>query len=536
MSIVLSIHSPKAFKEFLLPAVNNTDYSIILDRDIFVLDRDVELYMEIIDNHWSFLPSDKYRIEDTVSKETYFNVDLKDNDLLTAVLSNGERISIMVDETDSSFNVFEKYDLNSINNITIGKSENNIIKYDTRKLISKEHAIIRKNGEQFVLEDRSANGVFVNSVRMVSNRQLEFGDCINIFGLQIVFLGKIIAINTHTENVTVNEDKLKKYEQPVYDKASSSGKNSKQKVLYHRSPRQIYKIDADSVEIESPPQPKQLNKKSIGMLIGPSMTMALPMLLGCGLSIYSTKVSGHTSSAFMYTGLVTAVTSALIGVMWALINLNAEKKRNREEELHRFEAYGEYLIKCSNLIKEKYEKNINSLNNMYLSAEKCCIYDEKNPLLWNRNVNHKDFMQHRLGTGSMPFQVKVNIPKERFTLINDSLAEKPAMIQKSFQELHNVPICVDLDQHRMIGIVGGAKKRGAVDIMHSLVAQIAVSSCYTDVKMVFLYEDGDDMCLLIVCFISPLDTLIMKIYPMMKIVSLIHYYGIRHVIFILHDF
>lgn len=84
MSIVLSIHSPKAFKEFLLPAVNNTDYSIILDRDIFVLDRDVELYMEIIDNHWSFLPSDKYRIEDTVSKETYFNVDLKDNDLLTA--------------------------------------------------------------------------------------------------------------------------------------------------------------------------------------------------------------------------------------------------------------------------------------------------------------------------------------------------------------------------------------------------------------------------------------------------------------------
>lgn len=491
MSYVLSIHSVKAFKEFLLPAVNNTDHSIILNSDIFMLNRDVELKMEIIENIWHFLPSDDYRIEDAVSRAEYVNVDLKPQDLFRVVLESGENISVMVGETANSFRVFSKYDIRDMSTITIGKNEGNMIRYDTRNLVSREHAVIHIKGNQCVLEDKSANGVFVNSVRIVGSRQLEFGDYINIFGLQIVFLGDVLAVNAQEDHVFVDETRLKKYvEVEKAENVKASAKTSK--ILYHRSPRQLYKLESEAVEIEAPPQPKQANKKSLGMLIGPSMTMALPMLLGCALSIYSTRVSGNAGSAFMYTGLVTAVSSAIIGSMWAILNLRAEKKRLREEELHRFEAYGEYLIKCSNEIKEKYEKNISNLNTMYLAADKCCQYDEKNPMLWNRNVNHDDFLSHRLGIGDMPFQVKINIPKERFTLINDSLAEKPAMIQKSYEQLYNVPICVDFTKHRMIGVVGGKHKNGAFQVMHSLVAQLAASNCYTDVKMAFLYDEGED--------------------------------------------
>ncbi|MCI9464355.1 MAG: type VII secretion protein EssC [Lachnospiraceae bacterium] len=493
MSMILSVHSSKAFQEFLLPAVNNSEYSVFLDNDIFSLPRDIELSMEIIENCWYFTSSDNYRMEDTISHEGCFGRTLKDGDLLTVILPGNEHISIMVDEMESSFKVFEKYDIQEINAITVGRNENNDICYNTRKLVSGEHAVIHHSASQCVIEDKSANGVFVNSRRIVGSRQLEFGDCINIFGLCLVYLGHILAVNSQNEGFQVNSAKLKKY---LFEKAEvldgGSIPVSHRKTLYHRSPRQIHKIDDDVVEIEAPPQPKTLHKKPLGLLIGPSMTMALPMLLGCGLSIYSTRVSGRSGSAFMYTGLVTAVSSALIGMIWAIVNLNADKKKNREEELHRFEAYGEYLIKCANQIKDKYEKNTNSLNAMYLSAGECCGYDEKNISLWNRNANHKDFLCHRLGTGDMPFQAQINIPKEKFTLINDSLAEKPAMIRDSYQDLHNVPICVDMLRHRLIGIVGGTKKKGAVDVMHSMAAQIAASNCYTDVKMAFIYDEGND--------------------------------------------
>lgn len=301
MSIILSVHSTKAFREFLLLAINNSEDSIILDKDTFALDRDIELQMEVIENCWYFLPSRNYRIEDTVSHQDYAGTKLKDGALLTILLPGQENISIMADETTSSFKVFEKYDIRHFKEIAIGKDASNDIVYDTRNLVSREHAVIRRISGQCVIEDRSVNGIFVNSKRVVGSRQLEFGDCINIFGLSLVYLEHILAVNSQNNRFQVNRSKLKEYcgeEAEGTAEAPMSGGNKK--ILFHRSPRQIYKIDDGTVEIEAPPQPKTLNKKSIGMLIGPSMTMALPMLLGCGLAIYSTRASGSTGSAFMY--------------------------------------------------------------------------------------------------------------------------------------------------------------------------------------------------------------------------------------------
>ena len=107
MSLILSIHSPKAFQEFLLPAINNAEHSIILNKDVFALGSDVELQMEIIENHWHFLRTGKYRIENAVDRTDYFGIDLQDKDILTVLLPDGETVSVMVDETESSFRVFE---------------------------------------------------------------------------------------------------------------------------------------------------------------------------------------------------------------------------------------------------------------------------------------------------------------------------------------------------------------------------------------------------------------------------------------------
>lgn len=493
MNQILAIYSTKAYKSYLLPAINNSDYSIIVNKDIFCLDRDIELTMEIIDNKWHFLASDDYRIVSIgQDRQEYAGIDLVDDDIISIIFPNGENLSVMYDESDVSFSVFNKYELAGLTEITIGKDDSNDIVYNNKSLISRSHAILRNYGNQWILEDRSSNGVFVNARRVVGSRQLCFGDTISLFGLTLTYLEDYLAVNNYAEGLTKISEKIRPatFEQVNQDQAKP--RYFKGKTVFHRSPRQLYKIDADVVEIESPPQPREMDKKPIGMIIGPSMTMALPMLLGCGLAIYSTKMSGGNSSAFMYTGLVTAISSALIGTVWALVNLSYEKKRNREQELHRFEAYSEYLIKISNTIRDKYEKNMAGMNAMYQPAEKCCEENNHSMTLWNRNVGHADFLLHRLGIGDVPFQVNINVPKEKFTLINDSLTEKPSMIKESYKELKNVPICVDLSKHRMIGVVSSSGKKGATDVMHNLVAQIAASNCYTDVKMAFIYDEGEE--------------------------------------------
>lgn len=493
MNTVLSIYSQNAFKEYLLPTMIDEEYLIVVDHEIFGLRKDVGFKLGTSEYEWSFVKSTEYRIENQ-NGERYEEKFLKHDDFLKIILVTGEVLYVMVDVTETSFAVFEKFDIRDGRPVQIGSDRENDICYNRQKLISHIHASIKKQGEQYLVmvEDSKSNGVFVNFRRTVSSRQLHFGDHINIYGLDIVFLNGIIAVKTVDRNVMVRRENFKRFQSYEIERAGQQRHFPEKKTVFHRSPRQLYKVSEDVIEIEAPPAPNVLNRKPLGLLIGPSMTMALPMMLGCGLAIYSTKANGNSGSAFMYTGIITAVSSALIGAVWTIINLNYEKKKSREAEQHRFKAYSDYLIKCDRLIKEKYEKNIASMGKMYLSAGECCNFDKHTLQLWNRNADHTDFMTYRLGIGNLPFQVRINIPKERFTLIDDSLAEKPRQIMESYRILHGVPVCVDLLEHRIVGIIGGLGKKGAVEILHKLVAQIASANCYTDVKMAFIYDEEKD--------------------------------------------
>lgn len=490
MSYIISIYSSRAFKEVLLPAIDNSDYLLSIPGNLFGVNGDTEIYMEIMDGEWKILPSASYvfNYNNENKKEPYTGAALRQGDILSGFFGQGEKFSFIVHEVVSSFEVCEKYSLENIPELTIGKNPTNIIQYDSMMLISHCHArIINNNGIHYVM-DESSNGTFVNSCRIIGSYQLRYGDCIDIFGLRIVYLNDFIAISSSIDKFTVRENTLVRFD--------SNKQHNKtlfapvKKSMFHRSPRNIPKIETDHIEIEPPPGKKVLNAPPTFLAIGPSLTMALPMLMGCALSIYSSKLSGGSSSAFMYTGLVTAVGSALVGTTWAIINMRHAKEQNREDELKRFEAYGEYLIKCSNDIKQKYDNNIRSMRQLYSDAAKCCSYNENSVELWNRNARHSDFLSYRLGTGSIPFQVKIDIPKEKFELINDSLTEKPRLIKESFAMLHDVPVCVDLLEHKIVGVIGGNRKAGCYSVVHNLVSQIAASNCYTDVKMVFIY-DGD---------------------------------------------
>lgn len=41
MGLVIAIYTKEAFKEYVLPAINNEDYSLVMNKNIFNLRRDV---------------------------------------------------------------------------------------------------------------------------------------------------------------------------------------------------------------------------------------------------------------------------------------------------------------------------------------------------------------------------------------------------------------------------------------------------------------------------------------------------------------
>ena len=125
---------------------------------------------------------------------------------------------------------------------------------------------------------------------------------------------------------------------------------------------------------------------------------------------------------------------------------------------------------------------------MYPRASECLAYDESKGVLWNRNPTHADYLKHRLGIGDIPCQIPLQVSKKKFSVYEDELADKPLVIKENYEKLYQVPVALDLAEHNLVGIVGGEKKKGAIEVAKVIAAQIAANNCYTDVKMGFIYN------------------------------------------------
>ena len=85
----------------------------------------------------------------------------------------------------------------------------------------------------------------------------------------------------------------------------------------------------------------------------------------------------------MFTGIITAVASAILGVFWGMMNIRYARQEAREDEEQRFNAYGNYLIRIADRLKQEYEQNEKAMHTMYPAAGSCCQYGEGSASLWN---------------------------------------------------------------------------------------------------------------------------------------------------------
>ncbi|MDO4617665.1 MAG: type VII secretion protein EssC [Lachnospiraceae bacterium] len=483
------LYNTRVYREFLLPKLYDEDFSITLSRQLYQLKKDVVLQLEKSSAGWELVSGADYQVRfDGMYCKRLF---LRDQNMIEVKTRAGDSFFIVVIDIEPNLSVMEKYDIHRLQEIRIGCGEDCLIQYQFFRLISRNHVTLTRQSDGWYLTDTSKNGVFCNQQRIHVRKKLQFGDCLDLFGLHLIFLGNVLAAGAHYGTLSVKEAVLKRLPIEKEETAAAEFPAADEEKYFHRSPRNLPVIYRDQVEIEAPPSPKTIKEKPLYMTIGPAFTMAIPMLLGCSFAIFGSRLSGRTSGAFMYTGLITAFSAAVIGVIWAVLNLNYSRKEGVKEEELRFNAYSNYLIHIADSLREKYRHNSAAMNQMYPSVSKLMSYNERSSELWTRNFTHTDFLYQRVGLGDQPFQIDIRIPKEKFTLINDSLSDKPRLIREEFRTLKQVPVGISLMEKRLIGLVGGKGKRGAIELMHTLAAGIAAQHTYTDVKMVFIYRDED---------------------------------------------
>ena len=495
MSIVLSIYSQKGFREVTLPEHGQAELQILLQKELFVLDQDITLELERQEQEWTLRSPDARLLgsmhygEAADTRRKVEAMKVSGGTQIEVATRGGNRITILAFEQTNPFTVYRKFSLTGLQRIRIGRNPENEVCY-RNVFVGAEHCVITIQGGKATLRDHSKNGTYLNFHRVYGNTVLQYGDSIRIMRLNIIYLGSMIAVD-ECDDLTIKINQITGADLDRYAHPGQTG--GEERVLFHRSPRDLRKLHTEPFEIEAPPNPQEHQDPPLMMQIGPTLTMSIPMVLGTALSIWASRSTGTSSGAFMYMGMITAISSALIGSLWAVANIRQAGRLRRQSENRRFESYSEYLIRMRDRIERAYAENITAMKERYLSALECSALDEHSALLWNRNASHDDYLSVRLGMGDVPFQAEITIPKERFTMINDSLADKPQVIRENFQMLRDVPVTVDLLEHRLIGIAGGGSRKAAISIAKAMMAQIATANCYTDVKIAVVYDENNDI-------------------------------------------
>ncbi len=467
--------------EYILPGLNNRTGELDLSSVTGI--KDLLISYEVWDHVWSFRSSERVRL--SYQHYIFNSRELKNGEVYTGkVYSTGEHFSVMIQAFRNEMASFDKFSIQGYDTVTIGSARDSFVNINN-KFVSNCHAILSYQNGCWYLFDKGKNGTYVNYKKVHDSCKLKPFDQIYILGYKIVFLGHMIAVNQMCDVTCalpkIDIDQVK--DMNVYGDMSA----------FSRMPRFIEPFDEEKIEIEGPPGRHKERKTPLLFLLGPSITMPLPILVTVLFNVYVNSKTNSSGSPLMYMGMmISVIMFAGIGIMWAMLRNKYDQKVLREEEELRQIAYHEYIKKNEDLLLLKQDYNRNILSKKYLSSRVLLgRFSTDVGLLWNRNVNHEDFMEVRLGTGLIKSPNQIVIPKEKFSIDKDDLVEEPARLFQAFEYIKDAVKLLNLKDNKIIGITGS--NGGVLDVTNNIIVQLAALHSYTDVKIAVLYGDEYDL-------------------------------------------
>lgn len=481
MRLLMTVVFENGFQEIYLPSANNKNVPIAIRPHISGWHEDITLPLEVWDDVWQMSGSEQFVI--TVNERPVDKAVLVPGLLLNCEMrADRETVfSVTFNEVDEGNTRFDKYflDFSVCPWVKIGSGEGSVVTYKNQ-FCSPQHAeIVSEDGRVVVRDLGSVNGTFVGGRMLTGDHTLKYGDEIYIIGLKIVYLGNVLAINNPGGACAVDDRKLK----PIHIDTAADGDAAHaydgEEAYFLRTPRKVEKLDDETFMIEKHPSKDRQKKQPVIFTIGPTFTMMIPMVAGVMM------MGGEGASAV--SGIVMSVGAALIGGMWAVLNIRYQKKEEAESESSRIHNYTAYIAKIAQRIQQKLIYNHGVLERMLPSGAEVAHFPvEGSARLWEKSSTHDDFLAIRLGTGEILSPNRIEVPKEQLMAEHDPLNEKVEEIQQAMSALKNVPVDISAYRNRMIGIVS-RDRENVLNIGNVISAQLAGLHAYTEVRLCYIY-------------------------------------------------
>lgn len=408
-----------------------------------------------------------------MSQHHYFLSSLEIRDHTFSPIEIGaHRRLLYVEASYTMDRVFHNYYVRQGASIRIGRKQDNDI-ICQNPYISKHHAVIHWDGNEFLLRDEnSSNGTYVNG-RQEQNKVLQTGDLIYIMGLKIVVGPGLLSINSGNGRTYISDSSLRE----INDEALRNlGRNNQGASLksesnlsggnyFNRTPRKKKSEINKTISIESPPM--SLNGDHI------------PLLLRMGGSMV---MSGASMLSGNYLSMVSMV-------LFPVLNQKYTEKQKKEYEQRRRIKYQEYLKNKEEEIIAEIKSEEDELNHFFPPTDTVILYPREGRRLWERLRTDNDFLQIRIGSGRLPLIAKIEYSEKRFSLDEDDLEDSMYELAQRRRYIDNVPIILPLVENYVCGVVGSRVLK--LEFVRHVISQIAFLHGYDEVKLIFLLDKED---------------------------------------------
>ena len=376
------------------------------------------------------------------------------------LLHGGSKYILYPESITKASSVFHNYRARHNVPIRFGRENGNDI-VSASGAVSRHHAefCLTETGWE-VRDTGSANGVYV-AHRRVATARLKLGDVVYLMGPRVIVGTDFLSICSGDTPMYIDPSALSPLQPPRGDVGTSSG--SGHSGLFNRNPRSRYSMEWSEIAVDAPPMPMSANKMPLVLRMGSSAVMG-------GRSI-----------------MMGSYSMALTSLVFPFLTQRYTEKERKEYEARRLEKYGEYLTQKKQEIEQECRHEYQVLSANYPSlASVLSYFDSFSPRLWERRNTDDDFLDLRIGSGTIPMGAELIYPKERFEMEQDTLeAQMYALVEQNYM-IPNAPVMLSLLKDTVCGVVGS--RPHVLAFVRNLAAQLVMTHSYDEVKCVFLME------------------------------------------------
>lgn len=328
------------------------------------------------------------------------------------------------------------------------------------------HFSLLKLEEEWVIFPADSS-VYVNGKKIGGKRKIEVGDWIFTPCLHLRFV----------EEDVLQVISYEQYETSLLPVKVPYSEMKKKYPVYRRTPRMLYELPKEKVTLSFPAQEHEMSNRGLWLIIMPPLVML--MVMGAVAII---QPRGIFIIVSMVMFMMTLITSS--------VQYFKDRKRHKEREEKRVRVYRKYLEDKREELQSLADEQKFALDFHFPAFERMkYLTSEISDRIWERSLTSRDFLQFRLGTGSMPASYTVTLNSNDMANRElDELIEKSQQLEKLYKEVKDVPIVVDFSVGP-IGLIG--KERVVKDEIHQIVGQLAFSHSYHDVRFVFIFDEND---------------------------------------------